>query len=55
MPFVAPIRTYSLEDGYTDGLIVLEDRELCVWDEETQTAVPIGRGGESGQPKEDAP
>ena len=35
MPFVAPIRIYSPEDGSTEALIVFEDPGVCVVDEET--------------------
>jgi|GEM_PF-6181031 len=41
MPFVAPISAYSPEGSWTECLFVLEDPGVCVWDEETQTAVPV--------------
>lgn len=46
MPFVAPISAYSPDDGWTECLLVMEDPGVCVWDEETQTAVPLGQDGD---------
>ncbi|MGI5274735.1 hypothetical protein ACQEUU_37260 [Nonomuraea sp. CA-218870] len=42
MPFVAPIRIYTLDDGSTDALLVLEDPGVCVVDGETGTYRPAG-------------